>query len=97
MARRVIECYKQWLYRHEVSLGLIESALEYALEAATWLVASRSDGAVVASEACSVAVDLWRLLNESILKPGDELPRWLAALEAVRHHHAFHHMQGAVL
>lgn len=97
MAQHVIECYKQWLYRHEVSLGLIETALEYGLEAATWLVASRSDGAMVASEACSVTVDLWRLLNESILRPGDQLPRWLAALEAVSRHHASHSMQGGAV
>ena len=85
MAQHLMGCYKQWLQRHEVSLGFIESTLEYGLEGATWLVASRSDGALVLSEACAAAVDLWKLLNESILRPGDQLPRWLAALEAVRH------------
>ena len=59
------------------------------LELATWFVGSRSDEVMLASEASSVTVTLWTMLNESILRPGDPLIRWLAVLDVVSHRRSY--------
>ena len=89
MAQRTFGAYRQWLHRHEHSLNNIESTVQVMLELATWFVGSRSDEVMLASEASSVTFTLWTMLNESILRPGDPLIRWLAVLDVVSHRRSY--------